>query len=77
MRMGLDIGRLVLTEKDPATIVIVAGDADFLPVVEDVHAEKWKIEAWYWSNCAGELKQVVDRFESLNPALYKIGFDQH
>lgn len=76
MRMGLDIGRLVLTEQEKATVVIVAGDADFVQVVEDAHAAHWKIEAWYWSNAAGDLKKVVDRFESLNPVVYQIGFDQ-
>lgn len=30
MRMGLDIGRLVLRTKPPATVAIVAGDADFI-----------------------------------------------
>ncbi len=76
MRMGLDIGRLVLTEKDPAPIVIVAGDADFVQVVDDAHAAGWKTEVWYWSNAAHDLKKAVDRFESLNSALYAVGFDQ-
>lgn len=76
MRMGLDISRLVLTAKQPATVVMVAGDADFVPVVDDVHDAGWKIEAWYWSNCAGDLKKAVDRFESLTPVMYQVGFDQ-
>jgi uncharacterized LabA/DUF88 family protein len=76
MRMGLDIGRLVLTEKSAATVVIVAGDADFVQVVEDVHGAGWKAEVWYWSNCANDLRKAVDRFESLNAVLYKIGFDE-
>ncbi len=76
MRMGLDIGRLALTEPAPATVVIVAGDADFVQVVDDAHAPKWKVEAWYWGNCAGDLRKAVDRFESLNPVAYKIGFDE-
>jgi len=75
MRMGLDIGRLVLSES-PATVVIVAGDADFVQVVEDAHHAKWTAEAWYWSNCANDLKKAVDRFEPLNTVMYKIGFDQ-
>ncbi|MBI4178125.1 NYN domain-containing protein [bacterium] len=76
MRMGLDIGRLVLTEKPPTTIVMVAGDADFVQVAEDAHAASWKIEVWYWSNAASDLKKAVDRFESLNPVLYQVGFDE-
>ena len=38
MRMGLDIDRLVLTEKAPKTVVIVAGDADFVQVVADARS---------------------------------------
>ena len=62
MRMGLDIGRLVLKEKQPGKVIIVAGDADFIQVVEDAHGEGWKVEVWYWSNAAGDLQKVVDRF---------------
>ena len=77
MQMGLDIGRLILTSKPDGPIAIVAGDADFIPVVDEAHKAGWKVEVWYWSNCAGDLKNAVDRFESLNTVAYKIGFDQH
>lgn len=76
MRMGLDIGKLVLTTKPPATVVMVAGDADFIQVVDDAHAEGWKIEIWYWSNAAGELKKAGDRFENLDTVVNQIGFEQ-
>lgn len=76
MRMGLDIGKLVLTTKPPSTIIMVAGDADFIPVVDDAHAEKWFVEVWYWSNAAGDLKKAVDRFEHLDTALDQIGFEE-
>lgn len=79
MRMGLDIQRLTLTFKPSASnfIVMVAGDADFVQVVNDARDAGWNIEAWYWSNAANDLKKAVDRFESLNPALYSIGFDEN
>lgn len=76
MRMGLDIGKLVLTTKPKATVAIVAGDADFIQAVDDAHAEGWKVEVWYWSNAAGDLKKCVDRFESLDKALNTIGFEE-
>ena len=75
MRMGLDIGRLVIKERPVGTVVMVAGDADYVQVAIDAHTEGWKIESWYWSNAARTLKTAVDRFESLNPFLYTIGFD--
>jgi len=40
------------------------------------------IDSWgmirlpYWSNAAGDLKEEADRFEALNPALGKTGFEQ-
>jgi uncharacterized LabA/DUF88 family protein len=77
MRMGLDIGRLVLMTKPVGTVAIVAGDADFIQVVGDAHAEGWKVEGWYWSNAAGDLKKVVDRFENLDAVLNQIGFEEH
>lgn len=76
MRMGLDIGRLVLTTKPAETIAIVAGDADFIQVVDEAHGEGWKLEVWYWSNAAGDLRKAVDRFESLDGALNKVGFEE-
>jgi uncharacterized LabA/DUF88 family protein len=39
MRMGLDIQRLALTEKIAGTVAIVAGDADFVEVVDEAHRE--------------------------------------
>ena len=46
-------------------------------VVEDAHGEGWKVEVWYWSNAAGDLQKVVDRFEKLDVVLNKIGFEEH
>lgn len=76
MRMGLDISRLVLKEKPPSRVIIVAGDADFVQVVDDAHAEGWKVEVRYWSNAAGDLKKAVDRFEKLDGVVNQIGFEE-
>ncbi len=76
MRMGLDIQRLVLKEESRETIAIVAGDADFVEPVKDAHEAGWKVEVWYWSNAAGDLKTSADRFIELNGAVYQIGFDE-
>jgi len=76
MQMGIDITELVLTKKPPSTIAIVAGDADFVPVVEKARNRGWTTEIWYWSNAANALKDAADRFEELDSALYQIGFDE-
>lgn len=75
MKMGLDIGGVFFTTPEPATIAIVAGDGDFLPVVEMAHERGWQVEVWYWSNVAHELRGAADRYEDLDPEVYTIGFD--
>ena len=76
MKMGLDVVKLALLRKPPQTIAMVAGDADFVPVIQEARGEGWKVEVWYWSNAAGELKTCADRFESLDPVLMTIGFEE-
>jgi len=75
MKMGLDIGRLLFSSPEPSTIAIVAGDGDFLPVVEMAHEREWRLEVWYWSHAANELRAAADRFEELDAVVYSIGFD--
>ncbi len=76
-RMTMDIGKLIYKLRTvPAVLVIVAGDADFIPATEDARAEGWTVEVWYWSHAmSGDLKQVVDRFEALDAHAYTIGYD--
>jgi uncharacterized LabA/DUF88 family protein len=59
MRMGLDISRLVLKEKPPSRVIIVVGDDDFVQVVDDVHAEGWKVEV-----CTGPMPPAILRRRS-------------
>lgn len=66
MEMGLDVVERMLTVKPAVTIAIAAGDADFLPVVSRARARGWRIELWFWSNAATDLKKAVDEFNSLD-----------
>lgn len=75
MKMGIDITKLILGVSEPGTIVIVAGDADFLPVIEEVQAKGWLAEIWYWSCAAEVLKGQANRFVDLDSALAVIGFE--
>ena len=76
MKMGIDIAELVLTSYSPGTVIIVAGDADFVPVVEMARRKQWRTEVWYWSAAAKTLKNAADRFENLNTHLDTIGFKE-
>lgn len=75
MKMGLDITKLALLTRPPGTIVLVVGDADFVPVVQEAQSQGWKVEVWYWTNAAGELKSAADRYEALDSALMSVGFE--
>lgn len=59
MEMGLDISERLFTSSTPGTIVIAAGDADYVPVVTRALAKKWTVEVWFWSNAAADLKKSV------------------
>lgn len=62
MEMGMDMSDRLHDAKAPQTIVIAAGDADFLPVVKRAQSRGWRVEAWFWSNAATDLKAAVNRF---------------
>lgn len=74
MEIGLDMNDKSRDVTPPATMILVAGDADYVPVLNRVRGRGWKVEVWYWSNAADNLQKAADRFVSLNPDVYKIGF---
>ncbi|CAG8568974.1 19679_t:CDS:2 [Gigaspora margarita] len=36
-------------KKDPGTILLVAGDSDYYPVLTRALDKNWKVETWFWS----------------------------
>jgi len=74
MQMGLDIQRLIFTQP-MQTVIMVAGDADFVPVCEELRSAGWSCEVWYWSRAAQDLKAAACAFHSLDAALNTIGFE--
>jgi uncharacterized LabA/DUF88 family protein len=76
MKMGIDITKLILQVTPPGVIALVAGDADFLPVIEEAKAGGWEIEVWYWGNAAEVLRNNATRFINLNPDLSAVGFEE-
>jgi uncharacterized LabA/DUF88 family protein len=67
MEMGMDIVQLLFTVPTPKVIVIAAGDADYVPVIERAKGKGWRVEVWFWSNAAVELKKAANRFCELDP----------
>ena len=69
MELGMDVAALLYTAKEPKTIVISAGDADYVPVIERAKKKGWTVEVWFWSNAAAELKKAASRFCPLDSHL--------
>ena len=51
------------------TIVLVAGDADFVPAVRDLVEDSFRVEVVFWDHVARELKETCTQFISLNEHL--------
>lgn len=56
-------------DKGTDEITLVAGDKDFVPVVEDLVENGFKVHVVFWENVAPELKAACSEFISLNPFL--------
>lgn len=50
-------------------MTLVAGDKDYVPVLEDLVAGGWVVHVVFWDHAARELKSSASRFISLNPYL--------
>jgi len=66
-QIGKDSGRLI--DKDNDLIVIVAGDKDYVPCVEDLVAEGFTVDVMFWNHVSGEIKQAASSFISLDAHL--------
>ena len=53
--------------KASSALVLVSGDKDFVPVVEDLTSEGFVVVVAFWAHAADELKKVATAFFDLNP----------
>jgi hypothetical protein len=53
-------------DKTNSEIILVAGDKDYMPVIEDLTNEGFKVVVVFWDHAAQELKQAASKFISLN-----------
>lgn len=56
-------------DKKNSEIILVAGDKDFTPVVEDVAKEGYRICVAFWDHAAAEMRHGASEFFSLNKYL--------
>lgn len=49
--------------------VLVAGDSDYVPTIRALQEDSFKVEVVFWNHAAKELKDVANRFVSLDEHL--------
>ncbi len=50
-------------------ITLVAGDKDYVPMLEDFKANGFVVHVVFWDHAAAKLKKAATKFVSLNPVL--------
>jgi uncharacterized LabA/DUF88 family protein len=54
--------------------VLVAGDSDYVPTVNELKLDSFRVEVVFWDHAARELKEVASNFIDLNPCLSNLQF---
>lgn len=54
--------------------ILIAGDADYVPVLDKLHAKDFEVHVLFWDHAAVVLKQAADKFQSLNGYLDRIRY---
>jgi uncharacterized LabA/DUF88 family protein len=77
--IGYEIAKDVHTiDKAASEITLVAGDKDFVPVVEDLVLEGYQVCVAFWDHAAKEMKEKATTFFSLNQYLQHLSrFPKH
>lgn len=62
------LGAKILYTTEPATLKVLSGDSDFVPLLELAEENDWESEIWAFSNALGSvnLLGVANRVESLD-----------
>ncbi|WP_208600186.1 NYN domain-containing protein [Pseudomonas anguilliseptica] len=56
------------------TVVLVAGDGDFVPAVKALKSKGFTVEVVFWDHASRELKLEASKFISLNPYLENLRY---
>lgn len=56
------------------TFVLVAGDADYVPTLNELQADGYKVEVVFWNHAARELREVASKFIPLDQYLDTLRF---
>lgn len=55
-----------VVNKETDDLTLVAGDKDFVPVVEDLVKEGFKVDVAFWGHAAAELRKAATKFINLD-----------
>jgi uncharacterized LabA/DUF88 family protein len=61
-------------DKAKDTITLVAGDSDYVPAVELLTGDGFRVEVVFWSSVSHELKSVCSRFIELDRYLERLEY---
>ncbi len=64
-RIGKDAGQVVAKEND--IIVIAAGDKDYMPCIDDLTSDGFKVHVAFWGHAAREVQEAATKFINLDP----------
>jgi uncharacterized LabA/DUF88 family protein len=62
-------------DKSKDTITLVAGDSDYVPAVQMLTDDGFRVEVVFWSNASAELKSVSSRFIELDRHLDALEYE--
>jgi uncharacterized LabA/DUF88 family protein len=61
-------------DRQKDTITLVAGDSDYVPAVEILTTDGFRVEVVFWSSASVELKEACSRFIELDRYLEKLEY---
>jgi len=64
-----------VVKKDADVLVLVAGDADFVPAIDTLEKDGFKVHVFFWGQVSQELKEsVLPNFTCLDTYIDQIGY---
>ncbi|MCL2303744.1 MAG: NYN domain-containing protein [Planctomycetaceae bacterium] len=62
----------LIQDKKEDEMILIAGDSDYVPVVESVVRRGIQFSVWFWEHASRELKEVATNFVALDPYIDKM-----
>ncbi len=78
-QLTVDLMKDIYTELDPTTdrIIIVAGDADYVPAIQAARDKGFQVKVAFWQHASAAIKKAASEFMSLNGHLNDLTHKRH